>query len=278
MLNPIPFPLTLLICLSTLNQQYVKGKGCPQSIPTINEVYACPKTILEWTKAKERKQCNLIRQNCTTKEDFEYHCLPNAVLGMFVELCAPSKIIVGYHCPSYDMERNNIVANFDQPCKDHLIPCEVVYKSNFVYKYQECFKGRNNKETNDVAAPIVITNDYSVFMYIICIFLSVCVLVLFIHVCCPGYCQQHRFIRKKKSDLKGINKNEEETSPMSNWPVDIIFMYWMHIFENIEEAMLFEIGRGYIHYILYVNYAYIIKTMPFVSISAQYGRKYPFRD
>lgn len=47
------------------------------------------------------------------------------------------KKTLGYHCPSYDMERNNIVANFDQPCKDHLIPCEVVYKSNFVYKCKQ---------------------------------------------------------------------------------------------------------------------------------------------
>lgn len=89
------FSLPNNIMFNVVIIQIQKGKGCPQSIPTINEVYACPKTILEWTKAKERKQCNLIRQNCTTKEDFEYHCLPNAVLGMFVELCAPSKIIVG---------------------------------------------------------------------------------------------------------------------------------------------------------------------------------------
>lgn len=40
----------------------------------------------------------------------------------------------GYHCPSYDMERNIIEANFNQPCKDHLKPCEEVYKSNSAYK------------------------------------------------------------------------------------------------------------------------------------------------
>lgn len=190
MLNKLLFPLPLLIFVSTLNQQCVRGEGCLQSIPTLNEVDACPKGTLEWTRAKERKRCYLISQNCTTTKEFEYHCLPNTVIGLFVELCAPPKVIVGYHCPSYDMERNIIEANFNQPCKDHLKPCEEVYKSNTVYKYQECFKENNNKEANNAAAPIIIAMDYSVFMYVICIFLSVCVLLLTIHVCCPGYCQK----------------------------------------------------------------------------------------
>lgn len=76
--------------------QFQNGEGgCPQSIPTLNEADACPKTITEWIKAKERKQCYLISQNCTTKKEFEYHCLPNTVTGLFVELCAPPKVIVG---------------------------------------------------------------------------------------------------------------------------------------------------------------------------------------
>lgn len=214
MLNPTPFTLPLLIFVSFSSQRNVRGEGCPQSIPTLNEVNACPKGILEWTRAKERKSCYLISQNCTTKEEFEYHCLPNTVIGLFVELCAPPKVIVGYHCPSYDMERNIIEANYNQPCKDHLKPCEAVYKSNSVYKYQECFK-ENNKEANNAAAQIVIANDYSAFMYVICIFLSACVLLLFIHVCCPGCCQKFCNCDMWKQNADQI-RNNAEAIPMAH--------------------------------------------------------------
>lgn len=71
------------------------SKSCPQSIPTVTVVHACPKDKTEWIKAKEKKQCNLIIHNCTEKDKFQYHCLPNKVLDKLVEVCAPTKIIVG---------------------------------------------------------------------------------------------------------------------------------------------------------------------------------------
>lgn len=71
------------------------GVGCPQSIPTMNIVNSCPKDITELIKAKERKQCYLISQNCTTTDRFEYHCLPNKFINTFVEVCTPKAIIVG---------------------------------------------------------------------------------------------------------------------------------------------------------------------------------------
>lgn len=71
------------------------GKSCPQSIPTETVVQACPTEKTEWIKAKEKKQCHLIIHNCTEKDKFQYHCLPNKVLDMLVEVCAPTKVIVG---------------------------------------------------------------------------------------------------------------------------------------------------------------------------------------
>lgn len=71
------------------------GEGCPQSIPTETVVEACPADSTEWIKAKEKKQCHLIIQNCTDKDRFQYHCLPNKFLDMLVEVCAPNKVIVG---------------------------------------------------------------------------------------------------------------------------------------------------------------------------------------
>lgn len=71
------------------------GEGCPQSIPTETVVEACPADSTDWIKAKEKKQCHLVIQNCTEEERFQYHCLPNKFLDMLVEVCAPNKVIVG---------------------------------------------------------------------------------------------------------------------------------------------------------------------------------------
>lgn len=39
----------------------------------------------------------LISQNCTSADKFVYHCLPNSLLNMLVEVGAPTKVIVGKH-------------------------------------------------------------------------------------------------------------------------------------------------------------------------------------
>lgn len=203
---------TLFSLVFVILYQGCAGEGdCPQSIPTLNKADACPKTLTEWIKAKERKRCNLISQNCTTKEEFEYHCLPNTVTGLFVELCAPPKVIVGYHCPIYDMERNTIEANFNEPCKDHLKPCEEVYKSNSAYKYQDCFTGNNKKMANNNAAPIIISNDYTALMIAICIFLCVVVGLLLIQICCPGYCKRLFHCKNRKRKAKETATDNEGT-------------------------------------------------------------------
>lgn len=131
----------------------------------------------------------MISQNCTTDDEFEYHCLSNTIPGQFVEVCAPTTIIVGQHCPSYDMERNIIVPNFEQSCKDHLKPCLNVYKSSLVYQYQECYLYQeNNKDANNIINPITIVNDNTVLdngVYVICASLAVLIILLCISVCCP---------------------------------------------------------------------------------------------
>lgn len=80
-------------CVHYFNFQ--EGDGCPQSIPTENVVEACPADSTEWIKAKEKKLCHLVIQNCTDKDRFQYHCLPNKFLDILVEVCAPNKVIVG---------------------------------------------------------------------------------------------------------------------------------------------------------------------------------------
>lgn len=69
-----------------------KSESCPPFISTINNVDKCPGNKTEWLKAAERKQCNQINPICT---DIQYHCLPDRFHGLFIEVCAAPKIIVG---------------------------------------------------------------------------------------------------------------------------------------------------------------------------------------
>lgn len=128
------------------------GGGCPQSIPTETVVKTCPVDNNEWIKAKERKQCHLIIHNCTDNDKFQYHCLPNKFLDKLVEVCTPTKVIVGQHCPCYDMQRKTIVPNFYQRCSSDLNPCPHVYSSVQVYKYQRCYEEIKEKETIQVTS------------------------------------------------------------------------------------------------------------------------------
>lgn len=157
--------LTLaLICTCILNAHLVPAKNCNQSIPTVTIVDACPESKEEWEKAKERKQCYQITQNCTAPEKFTYHCLPNRFLDHFVEVCAPVQNIVGQHCSFYDMDTNSVRANFHQSCREFVIPCPVVYYSNSVFKYRECCKiiqRKNATHTNERISCSKTISDHS---------------------------------------------------------------------------------------------------------------------
>lgn len=128
------------ICLVVLVLHKVKVEGCLQSIPTMTVVDNCPRNITEWIKSKNRKQCHLINQTCTSPaERLEYHCLSDKFQEHFYEVCAPRKHIVGGHCPFYDNEKNSIEENLYLSCKDHATSCPDVYNSSMAYKYQECY-------------------------------------------------------------------------------------------------------------------------------------------
>lgn len=111
-------------------------------------------------KAKDRKQCRWIFQNCTKQDRFVYHCLPDRYLEHFIEVCAPTKwivgrkvyllltsylkcplynyvfcdIISGCNCPFYNTEKLVIEPNYNHPCKNHSVPCGAYYCSSSVYE------------------------------------------------------------------------------------------------------------------------------------------------
>lgn len=128
-----------LMCLHLQNIGFAEGESCPQSIPTLTIVEACPKDNTEWIIAKDRKQCHLTIQNCSDADKFQYHCLPNRQLDKLIEVCAPTKLIIGRHCPFYDTDKHTIEQNYNQPCNDHVKQCKQIYTSSAVHQYQECF-------------------------------------------------------------------------------------------------------------------------------------------
>lgn len=171
----------------------VKSESCRPFISTINNVDKCPENKTEWLKANERKQCNQINPKCT---EIQYHCLPDRFHGNFIEVCAAPKVIVGHHCPYYDMEINSIEPNFNQQCREDANQCPEVYHSNSVYKYQGCYKGSvNNKkaQTNDNRNPNIIeTNDRMLQFgfFVICMLLVTQIILFIVLLLCQDGCRR----------------------------------------------------------------------------------------
>ncbi|XP_062581685.1 uncharacterized protein LOC134243452 [Saccostrea cucullata] len=131
--------LTLLLLFNIKNQ--VSGKPCNISIPTINYVISCPKNQLEWMEAASRKQCDVIAriQNCTTEAEFQYHCLVNKQRNETLEVCAPTRFLLGF-CVDYDITLAKVTENYDLKCSNFTKPCPTRYISTDAYKYQDCYQ------------------------------------------------------------------------------------------------------------------------------------------
>lgn len=183
-------PVMLYVILGMPN---VKSESCSPLISTINNVDKCPENRTEWLKAAERKQCNQINPICT---DIQYHCLPDRFHGLFIEVCAAPKIIVGHHCPFYDWEFNSIEPNFNQKCKEDENPCPEVYHSSSVFKHQGCYQeSLNDKkaQTNDNSNPYIIETNYrmpQIGFHEICMLLVAQIILSLIIIFCQDGCKQ----------------------------------------------------------------------------------------
>lgn len=200
-----------LICTCILNAQLVPAKSCNQSIPTVTIVDACPESKEEWEKATERKQCYQITQNCTAPEKFTYHCLPNRFHDRFVEVCAPVQNIVGQHCSFYDMDTNSVRANFHQSCREYVIPCPVVYYSNSVFKYRECCKiiqRKNTTHTNERVSCSKTPSDHSYAEQTYHAVAKILIIVLVLLIGVAIYCV---FIKGVFCKTKSVSRSDQHT-------------------------------------------------------------------
>ncbi|XP_056015860.1 uncharacterized protein LOC125674581 isoform X2 [Ostrea edulis] len=185
-------PSVLLVIAVVVSSYKVGGKTsrmCLASVPTITHVSRCPTTEEEFRMAERRKSCVHIKQNCTGKTGFKYHCVINEYGNNSLEVCAPTWYISGF-CTEYNVKGRVIQDHYRKDCttfnKD---PCPSRYLSTGSYKYSECFKnslssnlnsnlqqeGRISPTDNDKTFLIV---DISLGMIVI-IQIFVCILLIF---------------------------------------------------------------------------------------------------
>lgn len=73
----------------------VLGMQCLTSTETVKRIDKCPQNILEWNERANQKNCSSIKQDCTSKANFLYHCVLNGDGTYVIEVCAPFKYIHG---------------------------------------------------------------------------------------------------------------------------------------------------------------------------------------
>lgn len=86
-------------CSRVPKQKLCRGANeqCPEAVKSIQLVKNCPSSKEEWEDAASIKNCSKStgRQNCTTAEEFLYHCVINAYINETLEVCAPKRLIHG---------------------------------------------------------------------------------------------------------------------------------------------------------------------------------------
>ncbi|XP_062575179.1 uncharacterized protein LOC134237093 isoform X3 [Saccostrea cucullata] len=129
--------------LSTLMVDYILSTDpCQESNTTLKYVDRCPKTLIEWRERSLMKNCGNIKQDCTEKNNFQYHCLINEYLNETVEVCAPVSQILGYKCAEYNIIGRRIQDSADMNCTS----CPFQYYSNLSYGHQECYAAIHRKK------------------------------------------------------------------------------------------------------------------------------------
>ncbi|XP_061195963.1 uncharacterized protein LOC133204237 [Saccostrea echinata] len=124
----------LVLLLETIST--TAFQNCPATKITLSFT-KCPSTEKSWMEAAERKNCSSIPQNCTSPENFRYHCVANAFMNQTIEVCAPGLYLLGF-CPEYNFQGERIQDNYNADCKNFSMPCPSRYKSWMSFKYPGC--------------------------------------------------------------------------------------------------------------------------------------------
>lgn len=123
-----------------------KEANCSLARETAEIVSSCPRTNEEWEEAAARKNCENLTKACSNYiyPNYIYHCVINAWMNATVEVCAPSKFIVGRVCTEFSFGGNTIQRNENAKCQQ----CPSSYKSSASFRYPECYEYvKRSKET-----------------------------------------------------------------------------------------------------------------------------------
>lgn len=153
-------------------QQAIGARYCPEAVDSAEYVVSCPSSMIGWNTAAKKKNCSrmAMHQNCSSVEQFQYHCVINGYRSKMVEVCAPSRIIIGIilsdyftvylvhalfanvqiynnaylihvkflrfsgHCVEFNHLGGVIQDQLSSPCHITFPKCDGVYKSTAAYK------------------------------------------------------------------------------------------------------------------------------------------------
>lgn len=210
------------------------NKYCQEAVDSVRVVDSCPTSKTEWDVAARKKNCGRIasKQNCTTVEKYQYHCVINGLRSELLEVCAPTRIIFG-HCVEFNVLGGVIQDQLSTPCKATFPKCADHYLSSDIYQYPDCYKlvlknegslaFEKTTKTTTLKNTLVTTNDSGqkktfrrVWIFvIISVLIIVVVLVLII-------CISKTLYHRKQSNKK---HNEVVFSNAENGEGDEIYVY-----------------------------------------------------
>lgn len=93
-----------LTAIKYMNVSFLLPQGCiraltycPAAVASVEVVNSCPTSKNETDVAAKRKNCGKLAtsQNCSSFEDFVYHCTINSYRNATLEVCAPKRTILG---------------------------------------------------------------------------------------------------------------------------------------------------------------------------------------
>uniref|UniRef100_A0A8W8JCS4 Secreted protein n=1 Tax=Magallana gigas TaxID=29159 RepID=A0A8W8JCS4_MAGGI len=100
---------TYLIVVLLLTQGSICAlQYCPEAVASVEVVKFCPTTEKELDRAAKRKNCDKLAtsQNCSSIENFVYHCTINSYRNATLEVCAPKRTILGCSTTQSDQAKN----------------------------------------------------------------------------------------------------------------------------------------------------------------------------
>lgn len=115
-------------------------ENCLEIVKSVKEVESCPTTKEENDRAASLKNCGKITlgKTCNFTRVY-YHCVINGYRNKTLEVCAPSRLIVGGHCAEFNVAGRRIQVHSLLHCNKRFPKCDAVYNSTDAYKYLSIF-------------------------------------------------------------------------------------------------------------------------------------------